>query len=449
MGKFENDLSKGHIGKQLFLFSVPFILSNIIQALYNVADMIIVGRFSGVVSMSGVNIGSNITILLTNFAVGLCAGATVLIAQYMGAGKRREITECMGTLFVTLTIIGVICTVSMVFLRNPILRLMQTPTESFKEASRYLLVTTLGTIFIFGYNALSAVMRGLGDSKNPMKFIAIACVVNIVLDFFMVGWLKWGALGAALATVISQALSMGLCMIYLSRNNFIFKFDSKSLIIKLSQLKLLLKVGTPTALQNIVVSISFVFMTSMTNTLGVAASAAVGAVGKFNGFGILPGIAISMSVAAMSAQNFGAGETGRALKTMKIAMIMAFSISALVYVLANVFPRQILSVFGNDEEMIALGIQNLHSFSLDYLIVPFVFCLNGFFIGSGHTLFAMINSIISAILVRVPVAYILGIAMEKGVYGIGLGAPTASLVAVIIGLIYLASGRWKNVVIKN
>lgn len=449
MNKFEVDLSKGHIGKQLLLFSIPFIISNIIQALYNVADMVIVGQFSGMASMSGVNIGGNITILFTNFAVGLSAGATVLIAQHKGAGRRREMTECMGTLFVSLAIIAVLCTLLLVGFKDQLLILMHTPEESFAEASSYLLVTSLGTIFIFGYNALSAVMRGLGDSKNPLKFVTIACFTNIFLDIWFVKGLNMGAFGAALATVISQALSMVLCILYMKRNDFVFKFDRESLKIRTKHLRLLLKVGIPTALQNIIVSLSFIFLTAMTNTLGVAASAAVGAVGKFNGFGILPALALSMSVSAMSAQNLGAGQTERALKTMKTGMVMTFCMCVVVYAVANIFPKQILSIFGSDEEMLNLGLQNLRPFSIDYLIVPFVFCLNGFFIGSGHTVFSMINGAISAVLVRVPVAYIFGIVLKKGVAGIGMGAPVASAVSMIVGLIYLSSGRWKRVVIKH
>jgi putative MATE family efflux protein len=447
--KFERDLSKGHIGKQLLLFSIPFIISNIIQALYNVVDMIVVGQFAGMESMSGVNIGGGVTILFTNLAVGLSAGATVLIAQYMGAGKRREMTECMGTLFTTLAVLAVVCTLVLLVFKNKILTAMHTPPESFDEAGRYLLVTSLGIVFIFGYNALSAVMRGLGDSKNPLKFVTVACIANIILDLVAVAVFKTGAFGAALATVISQGLSMLLCIAYLKRNNFVFSFTLEALKIKIEHLRLLLKVGIPTALQNIIVGISFIFLTSLTNTLGVAASAAVGAVGKFNGFGILPAIAMSMSVSAMSAQNLGAGKTDRALKTMKTGMFMAFFMSVAVYAVANLFPEQILAVFGSDEEMISLGVKNLTAFSFDYLIVAFTFCLNGFFIGAGHTLFSMVNASISAVLVRVPAAYIFGILLGKGVEGIGLAAPVASAVSACVGLMYLLSGRWKKAVIKH
>ena len=186
MSQFQRNLSEGNVAKQLIFFAVPFILSNLIQSLYNVADMIIVGQFSGTVSMSGVNIGGQITFIITNLVIGLAAGATVLIAQYLGAGQQKELEETIGTLFTVLILAAVLFSALMIVLRVPILRLIQTPAESFDEANRYLTITMAGTIFIFGYNALSAVMRGMGDSKRPLYFVGVACAVNVGLDLLMV-----------------------------------------------------------------------------------------------------------------------------------------------------------------------------------------------------------------------------------------------------------------------
>lgn len=204
MSKFEKNLSQGSVVKQLILFSLPFLISNIIQSIYSVADMIIVGQFAGTVSMSGVNIGGQVTFLITNMIIGLTVGATVMIGQYLGAGDRKALSETIGTLFTTILILAAVITVAMLFLQTPILKLIQTPAESFSEAKDYFFVTMLGTVFIFAYNALSAVMRGMGDSKNPLIFVTIACVVNIVLDYILVAKFYMGAMGAAVATVISQ-----------------------------------------------------------------------------------------------------------------------------------------------------------------------------------------------------------------------------------------------------
>lgn len=447
MSKFEKDLSQGSVAKQLILFALPFIISNVIQSLYSVADMVIVGQFAGTVSMSGVNIGSQITLLMTNLVIGLSAGGTVLIAQYLGAGMKQELKETIGTLFTTLLVAAVVLTVFMLFFRTQALRLIKTPAESFDEANRYLLITTLGTLFIFGYNALSAVMRGMGDSKRPLYFVAIACVTNIVLDIVLVAGFHMAATGAALATIFSQAVSMILCIIYLKRNDFVFDFGLKSFGFHKERLQKLMQVGIPTTVQNVTVGISFLFLTAMVNSLGVTASAAVGAVGKFNTFAILPALAISSAISAMSAQNIGAGEQKRAVDTMKTGMIMSICITVVIFVLARLFPGPILRMFANDDAMIAAGTVYMSTMTFDYLIAPFIFSLNGLYIGSGHTVFSLINSVLSSLAFRIPAAYIFGIVMELGLKGVGMGAPIASAAALVLGVIYFFSGKWKEATI--
>ncbi len=447
MAKFENDLSKGNVVKQLIIFALPFLISNLIQTLYSVVDMIVVGQFAGTASMSGVNIGSQVTLLITNMVLGLCVGATVLIGQYLGAGNRQALKETIGTLLSTLIVLAVVITIGMIIVQEPLLKLIKTPAESFSEAKAYFFVTALGTVFIFGYNALSAIMRGMGDSKNPLIFVAIACVVNIALDIWFVCGFKWGAFGAALATVISQAISMILCILYLKKNNFIFDFKLSSFKFHKERLLMLLKIGVPTSVQNVATSISFLFLTTLVNSLGVIASAAVGAVGKLNGFAILPAVAMSASISAMAAQNIGAGKIDRAKKTMFTGMVIAMSISVVVFALFNLFPATFLRIFGNDEEMILQGTKYIRSFSFDYLTVPFVFCFNGLFIGAGHTTFSLVNNCVSAIFARIPAAYIFGMVFEMGLFGVGLGAPVASTLSLIMGLIFFISGKWKKMTI--
>ena len=447
MPKLETNLVEGHVGKQLIKFALPFLLSNLIQSLYAVTDMIIVGQFSGTISMSGVNIGSQITLLVTNLVLGLSVGGTVLIAQYLGAGKRQAIKETIGTLFTALGVLAVVMTVVMLFVKTPLLKLIQTPQESFSEANIYFTITTIGTVFIFGYNALSAVMRGMGDSKNPLIFVAIACGINVIGDLILVAGFNMGAAGAAIATVISQAISMFLCVVYLKKNDFIFDFKLKSFGFHPDEIKMILKIGIPTSIQNTLVSFSFLFLTALVNTISVTASAAVGAVAKLNGFAILPAIAMSASISAMSAQNIGAGEMGRAKKTMGIGMLIAMSISIVIFALVQLFPEVCLRLFDDDPEMIASGVQYLRSFSFDYLIVPFQFSMTGLFIGSGHTTFTLINSAVSSLLARIPACYIFGITLGYGLWGIGLGAPVASAVGVVLSLIFYLSGRWKKMTI--
>ncbi|MCL2881069.1 MAG: MATE family efflux transporter [Treponema sp.] len=450
MSRIENDLSKGNVLTKLVLFAIPFLASNLIQSLYNVGDMIIVGRFCGAVSMSAVNIGGQVTFILTNTVMGLCMGGTILIGQYMGAGNRIALKRVIATLITFLVILSLAITIIMLLVRVPVLRLIRTPSESFAESDIYLTVTITGIIFIFGYNALSAILRGMGNSKQPLYFVTIASVVSIVLDFLFVGAFKWGAFGAALSTVLAQALSVFLCINYMVKNNFQFDFKFQSFRIYRKQLRLIFKIGLPTCIQNSVTGISFIFLTAIVNIIGgVSASAGVGAVGKFNSFAFMPIIAMSASISAMSAQNFGAGRIDRAAETCRIGTIFSVCVSYLFFALVMIFPASIMSIFGSDPMMIRDGVTYFRSFAFDFLLIPFIFCINGLLIGGGHTLFTLITGILSAVLLRVPVCYFFGISLGWGLTGVGLGAPAASAGVLLVIVIYLFTGKWKHNVIKH
>ncbi len=449
MSKFEKNLSEGSVVKQLIMFSLPVLISNIIQSLYSTVDMLVVGQFAGPESMSGVNIGGQVSFLMTNMVFGLSVGATVLIGQYMGANDRKLMKKTISTLFVSLFVAAIAITIITIGLQTPLLKLIQTPKESFAEAKSYFFVSMLGTVFIFGYNALSAIMRGMGDSKNPLIFVAIACGTNIVLDLLLVAVFDMGAAGAAIATVFSQALSMILCIVYLKRNNFIFDFSLQSFKgASLKQLKLILKIGIPTSIQNVATSTSFLFLTALVNSIGVTASAAVGAVGKLNGFAILPGVAMSTSVSAMAAQNIGAGKYDRAKSTMYTGMTIAMIISAIIFAFVAVFPEYCIGLFGDDPELIECGVKYMQAFKYDYFVAPLCFCLNGLFIGAGKTKFSLFNGIMSSILFRIPASYLFGMVMNMGLYGVGLGAPIASGASLLFGIIFFISGKWKSKAIQ-
>lgn len=450
MAKFENNLAEGNVVKQLILFSLPVLISNIIQSLYSTVDMLIVGQYAGEIAMSGVNIGGQVSFIITNMIFGLSVGATVLVGQYKGANDRKSMHEVIATLLISLVVAAAVLTVVMIAIVDPILHTIKTPVESYNEAKKYFIISMMGTVFIFGYNALSALMRGLGDSKNPLVFVAIACVVNILLDLLLVAKFNMGAAGAAWATIISQAISMILCIVYLARNNFIFDFSLESFkSFSKKQLKLILKIGIPTSIQNVASGLSFLFLTTLVNTLGVMASAAVGAVGKLNGFAILPGIAMSTSISAMSAQNIGAKKYKRASKTMFTGIAIALGISIVIFALVGIFPEACMKMFGKDPEFIRCGVEYIKSFKYDYLIAPVFFCFNGLFIGSGHTTFSLINGVLSSILFRIPASYLFGMAMGMGLTGVGLGAPVASIAAFILCVIFYTTGKWKKIVIPT
>ena len=450
MTRIENDLSTGNVLTKLVLFALPFLASNLIQSSYNVADMLIVGNFCGTESMSGVNIGGQVTLILTNTVIGLCMGGTVLIGQYMGAGNREALKRVIATLITLLTFLSLFITVVMLFLRKPILRLIRTPEESFAESERYLTVTITGIIFIFGYNALSAILRGMGNSKQPLYFITIGCIVSAVGSLVFVAGFKWGAFGAALTTVLGQALSVVLCIRYMVKNNFQFDFKLRSFRIYADELRLILKIGFPTCIQNGITSLSFVFITAIVNTVGgVTASAGVGAAGRFNSFAFMPVMAMAASVSAMSAQNFGAGQIGRAVSACRIGTIFSVCVSYTFFILVMIIPEAILGIFGSDPDMIRDGAVYLRSFAWDFLLIPLIFCINGFLIGGGHTFFTLMTSIFSSIALRVPVSYLFGVSFGWGLRGIGYGAPVASAGVLVIIIMYLFSGKWRHNVIRH
>ena len=444
--KFRQDLTKGSVSKQLIKFAIPFLLSNLLQAFYSVADMIIVGNYTGKIGIAAVNIGSQINILVTGAALGLAIGGTVLIAQYGGMGKYDEQKKTIGTLFTLYMIVGAVMTVAMLFLWSPLLNVLRTPKEAFSQAKDYYIICMAGLLFTFAYNVISAVLRGLGDSKRPLYFVLIAAIGNVVGDIILVGPCNMGAAGAAYATVGAQALSVILSLIYLFKNKFFEEYHKSDFRIDKDKAKAILKIGLPSSVQQVVVSFSFLTLTTLVNSLpnAVVASACQGIGGKVNSFAILPALAMSSAVSSMAGQNIGAGEVKRAKKTMLTGMVIAFSITMVVFAIVERFPEFIISLFDKDPEVISVGKEYMRYIALDYLFVPFVFCMNGLAIGAGYTNFALFNACFSSILVRVPLAYIVVNLTSLGFNGVGIATGLASFASIIVGAIFVISGKWKK-----
>lgn len=451
MSSTQRDFTKGPIAKSMVAFSMPFLLSNILQALYGAVDMLVVGNYSSpdpAVSaqiLSGVNIGSQITHLVTMMVSGLTVSGTVMVGQYVGARKQEDASETVGTMFSLLGIAGVAIMAVMMLFSDAILHALDTPPEAFEHAKTYLMICLSGTLFIFGYNAISSIQRGLGDSVRPLIFVGVACIVNVVLDLWLVKGLGMGAAGAAWATVIAQAISLILAALYLSRNKFIFDFKLRSFRINKEKMKLMIKLGIPSSVQSIIVNMSFLVMTKLVNGIGGAtASAAVGVVGKFNSFAILPAVAMSSSVSAFAAQNIGAGLYDRAKKSLTVGIVIAMTISLCVFAAVQLFPGPIIALFSPYEEVIAYGVEYMRTFSFDYLLVPIMFCLNGLIMGAGHTLFTLLNGSLSSLFLRIPVAILFGSVLGWGLAGVGLAGPAATLFGVLLSGWFVVSGRWKK-----
>jgi putative MATE family efflux protein len=441
--KFHNDLTSGSVTERLLKFCLPFLGAMLFQALYNVADMVIVGWFEGSIGISGVGIGGQVAILITNLIIGLANGGTVLIAQYSGAKLFDEQKKTIGTLFSLYGLFALVLTAVLLPLVPSILSLLKTPAESYAIARDYLYICISGTVFIFGYNAVSAVLRGMGNSKAPMVFVGIAASTNVVLDILFVGPVGMGAAGAALATVLSQLLSLVLSIIYLARKGFIFDFKPKSFKIHRDKVKLLVKLGLPTGLQNLCVSFSFLILTSLANSLSVFSSAAFNIGLKVNSFAILPGIAMSQSIASMCGQNIGARLYDRAMHTMKVGMRINLLITAVVGAFVALFPDVIMGIFNADAQTVAEGADFLRCLAADALISSVVFSFNGLFLGGGHSIATLFNAALTSIILRAPLAYFFVNVLGLKLLGIGLGVTIAPVGGIIFGLIFIKTGRWK------
>ncbi len=446
MADFNKDLTKGSVTKQLIKFATPFLLSNLLQALYSVADMIIVGNFRGEIGITGVSIGSQVNILVTGAAMGLSVGGTVMIAQYGGQKMFKEQRSTIGTMTTIYVILGIVLTAAMLILCNPFITLLNTPASAYQETADYYNICMGGMIFMFLYNAISGILRGMGDSKRPLYFVLIAAITNVVLDLILVGKYDMGSAGAAWATISSQALSVIISLAYLAKKKFFAEYKWSDLKIKKEQLVPLFKIGIPSSVQSLVVSLSFLTLTALINSLPNAeiASACQGIGGKINSFAILPGLAISSAISSMAGQNIGAGEFKRAKKTMYIGMIMAFSVSVIVFIIVNLFPQFLIRLFGDNPEVIETGARYLQLISFDYLFASIMFCFNGLAIASGNTYIALLNAVVNGIFVRVPLAYFLVKVMDMGFDGVAYAMGFASIGGIIIGAIFVASGKWKK-----
>jgi len=441
MASRKRDFTQGNILGHLIRFGAPFLLSSFLQALYNVTDMWVVGNFSTVQAQAGVTNGGQITNVVVMMVSGLTVGGTIMVGQYFGAKREKDVSETIGTLFSVLALSALAFTALIIAFADPILRQIQTPETVMGEAKNYLVICMLGNLFVFGYNAVASVQRGLGDSIWPMVFVGIAALVNLFLDVWLVKGLGMGAAGAAWATIAAQGLSVVMAAAYLSRSRFVFDFKPRSFRIHPDKLSMIFKIGLPSSAQSLVVSVSFLAMTALTNGFGDTASAAGGVVGKLNSFGILPILAIQQSISAIAAQNIGAGGYDRALDVLKKGILFSLVVGAAVFAVVQLVPSQLVSLFSNDARVIADGTVYLRSFSFDYLLVPFVFSFGGLVIASGHTVFSLVMAMLSSIVLRIPAAWILSLSM--GLAGVGLGAPVATLGSSFLGLWFVLSGRWR------
>lgn len=438
----ENSLTDGGILKTLLLFAVPFLIANILQSLYGAVDLFVIGRYCGAESVAAVSTGTQVTQIVTSLITGLTLGSTIIIGQYMGSKDYESVKRTIGTTLTVFAITALVLTAAMLAFEGPLLTLLRTPAESFEYTMQYVAVCALGNIFICGYNAISAILRGYGDSTRPMVFVGLACAINVVLDFIFVKYCGLGVAGTALATVMSQAVSMVTAIAYLKKTQFLFDFSLAGFRPERDIVKKLACVGIPISFQEMMVRISFLYLMTVMNNCGVYAASVVGISSKYDVFAMLSATSMANALAAITAQNMGAGKQERARMSLWYGMGFAFCASVLFWVWAQWSPQSMIGVFTDDANVIAAGIPFFRSCSYDYLAVAIVFCLNGYLNGRQKTLWTMVSCSAGALLLRIPMVYLFGRYFTEDLGMLGKIAPIVSGIMACYTLIYvLYEGR--------
>jgi putative MATE family efflux protein len=440
------DLTQGSVTRLLLIFAFPLLCSNLLQTVYNMVDMIVIGRFVGREGLSAVSIGGDVLHFLTFLVMGFSNAGQVILSQYIGAGNRDRIRGTIGTMFTVTFLCAVGLTIVCYFGLDAFLTAMNTPEECFDYARQYGLTCVLGLVFIYGYNLVSAILRGMGDSKHPFIFIAVATVVNLVLDLVFVAGLGMGPFGAALATVIGQAVSFLWALFYLYRHKEAFGFDFKPASFKPDPevLPKLVKLGLPMILQSAAINFSMLFVNSYINGYGVVASAVTGVGNKLGSITAVVTNALSTAGSSMVGQNLGAEKYHRVPRIIGVSMVIDLAFAALLSFLTICFPRTIFGLFNDDPQVLDMAMTYIPVAVLLYvgfaMRSPFFALING----SGNAKLNLIVGLLDGVICRVGLAMLMGLAMGMGIMGFWLGNAFAGYMPFLIGGVYFLTGKWKR-----
>lgn len=428
----ERDLTTGSVFKNIVFFSLPYLLSYFLQTLYGMADLFIVGQFNGVDSITSVSVGSQIMHMITVMIVGLAMGSTVTIGRAVGGRRADQAARTVGNTISLFMGLSLAITVLLLAVVKPITAAMSTPKEAVSETILYLTICFIGIPFITAYNIISSIFRGLGDSKSPMYFIAIACGVNIALDYLFIGVFRMGAAGAALGTTISQTVSVLVALaVILGRKTGIrprrtdFKPHAETM-------RQILKIGIPVALQDGFVQIAFILITIIANRRGLNDAAAVGIVEKIIGIVFLLPSTMLSTVSALSAQNIGTKKHGRATATLRYGILIVAVLGFAVSVATQFVGRSFVGLFTEDTAVTLLGDQYLRAYIWDCMFAGVHFCFSGYFCAYGLSGISFLHNALSIVCVRVPGAFLASKYFADTLYPMGLAAPGGSLLSVIV-----------------
>ena len=440
------DLTVGSVPKTLISFALPLFLSGLLQMIYNMVDMIVVGRFVGTEGLSAVSIGGEVLMLITFVAMGFSNAGQILISRYVGEGRHDLIGEMVGTLFTLLMSLAVVIMITFLFTYQDIIRWLNTPGEIWEYTRQYSITCVYGVVFIYGYNLVSAILRGMGDSKHPFQFIAIASAINLVLDLILVGPVGLGPQGAALATVIGQAVSFlfALRLLYRHRDQVHFDFHPSHFRIYKNVFRPLLSLGIPMVLQSAAITFSMLFVNSYVNTYGTVAVAVTGVARKLENMISVVAQSISSAGGAMVSQALGAGKKERVPRVVGHALWIVAIPSAIFAIITAVRPEWLFGLFSDDPEVLAMAITYIPVAMVQYLgctLRPANFALIN---GSGNSRLNLMVALLDGILCRIGLSVLLGVTLGWGIHGFWYGNALSGLVPFLIGSVYLVSGKWKN-----
>lgn len=443
-----SNLISDKVSKVLLAFTLPYLLSSFLQTFYGMADLFIVGQFNGADCLSAVSIGSQFMHFVTVIIIGLAMGTTIHLGHSIGAKEQEKVSKIISNTILFVLVLSIVTVIVLLFNTNNIITVMSTPTEAISQMKDYLFYCSLGIPFIVAYNVISSIFRGAGDSKSPMIFIAISCILNVILDFVFVGGFAMQAKGAAIATIISQAVSSVVGFYFLQKKDFGLPLQIK-LSWDQSTISSMMKSGIPLALQDGLIQISFLVITIFANSRGLIDASAVGIVEKLISFFFLVPSAFLGSLSALVSINVGAKAYGRANEILKLALTICCVYSILIIIVCQINPEFFLQLFTKDADLIQSGVSYLKAYSFDTLFASMHFCFSGYFCGLGYSSISFIHNMTSVILVRIPGSYLACQMFKDTLFPMGCAAPLGSLLSVLICIGFMVYLRKKHSYLKT
>lgn len=430
----EKNLTTGSVPKTMAYFALPYLLSYFLQTLYGMADLFIIGQFCGndAGATTAVANGSQVMHMLTVILVGLAMGTTVVIGKAVGAKKLQDAQAAIGNTVTIFMIISVVLTVMLLIFINPIVAVMDTPKEAVKGITDYLIVCFIGIPFITAYNVISSIFRGLGDSKSPMYFIAVACGLNIALDYIFIGACGMGPLGAALGTTLAQTFSVIISFAAIKRMNTGLKLTRNDFVPRKNVLGEIVKIGLPVAVQDGCIQIAFIVITVIANNRGVNDAAAVGVVEKMISFIFIVPSSMLATVSALAAQNIGAGKHDRAEQILRYALGIIVVYGAIAIAVVEIFAPELVGLFSKNKVVVAMGVQYISSYIVDCVFAGIHFSFTGYFCAYGKSYIGFIHNMIAIVCARIPGSYLASVMYPDTLFPMGFAAPAGSFISIVI-----------------